>query len=146
MPVSVGRIGLVGCVKGKRLQAAPARDLYSSDLFLGRRAFVERTCERWFILSALHGLVAPSRVLEPYDRTLKDASAAERRAWSALVVEDLKRTLGNLDGLTFEVHAGTEYREYGLRQGLEREGARIEVPARGLRMGEQLAFYRGQST
>jgi hypothetical protein len=143
--VSDRRIGLVGCVKGKLPQASPARDLYVSDLFLGRRAFVERTCDRWFILSALHGLVDPSRVLEPYDRTLKDASAAERRAWSALVVEDLKRTLGNLGDVTFEVHAGTEYREFGLCHGLEREGARIEVPARGLRMGEQLAFYGGQS-
>jgi hypothetical protein len=111
---------------------------------LGRRAFVERTCDRWFILSALHGLVDPSRVLEPYDRTLKDASAAERRAWSARVVGDLKRTLGNLGDVIFEVHAGTEYREFGLRQGLEREGATIEVPARGLRMGEQLSFYGGR--
>jgi hypothetical protein len=145
MPVSDRRIGLVGCVKRKLAQAAPARDLYVSDLFLGRRAFVERTCDRWFILSALHGLVDPSRVLEPYDRTLKDASAAERRAWSALVVEDLKRTLGNLGEVTFELHAGMEYREFGLRQGLEREGARIEIPAKGLRMGEQLAFYAGQS-
>lgn len=144
--VSDRRIGLVGCVKRKLSQAAPARDLYVSDLFLARRAFVERTCQRWFILSALHGLVDPRRVLEPYDRTLKDASAAERRAWSALVVQDLKRTLGNLDDVTFEVHAGTEYREFGLRQGLEREQARIEVPAEGLRIGEQLAFYGGQST
>jgi hypothetical protein len=61
------------------------------------------------------------------------------------VVEDLKRTLGNLGEVTFELHAGMEYREFGLRQGLEREGARIEIPAKGLRMGEQLAFYAGQS-
>jgi uncharacterized protein DUF6884 len=79
--------------------------------------------------------------LDPYDRTLKDASTADRRAWSALVVGDLKRTLGNLADVTFEVHAGMEYREFGLRQGLEGEGAKVEVPARGLRMGEQLAFY-----
>jgi hypothetical protein len=49
------RIGLVGCVKGKRSRPAPARELYTSALFLGRRAFVEATCERWFILSAKHG-------------------------------------------------------------------------------------------
>src|SRR5688572_5226795 len=114
MPMSEHRIGLVGCVKRKLPLAAPARDLYTSDLFLGRRAYVERTCERWYILSALHGLVDPSRVLDPYDRTLKEASTAERRAWSALVVGDLKRTLGNLADVTFEVHAGMEYREFGL--------------------------------
>jgi hypothetical protein len=46
------RIGLVGCVKSKRSQAAPARELYSSPLFRGRRDWVERTCDRWFVLSA----------------------------------------------------------------------------------------------
>jgi hypothetical protein len=83
-------------------------------------------------------------VLEPYDHTLKEASASERRAWGALVVEDLKQAVGDLVGLTFEVHAGTAYREFGLREGLEREGARVEVPAKGLRMGEQLSFYASQ--
>ena len=144
--MSSPRIGLVGCVKRKGLQAAPARDLYTSALFLGRRAFVERSCNRWYILSALHGLVEPTLVLKPYDRALKDVSATERRAWSAMVVEDLKRTLGNLVGGTFEIHAGKEYREFGLRQGLEREGARVEIPAKGLRMGEQLSFYASQPT
>jgi hypothetical protein len=144
--MSERRVGLVGCVKGKRLRAAPARDLYTSALFLGRRAFVERTCERWYILSALHGLVEPERILEPYDATLKEASVAQRRAWSARVVQELKRQLGDLAGLTFEVHAGAEYREFGLIQGLEREGASVEVPAAGLRMGEQLSFHAGSST
>lgn len=140
------RIGLVGCVKRKLPRAAPARDLYASALFLGRRAFVERTCDRWYILSALHGLVEPNQVVEPYNHTLKDASASERRAWSAAVVEELNRTLGSLAGVSFEIHAGTEYREFGLHQALEQQGARVEVPTRGLRMGEQLAFYGRQSS
>lgn len=142
------RIGLVGCVKEKSSGAAPARDLYTSTLFLGRRRFVERTCERWYVLSALHGLVEPERRLEPYDKILKDASTAERRDWSARVVDALRRSVGELASLTFEIHAGLEYREFGLRQALEKEGARVDVPAEGLRMGEQLAFYRhhaGQS-
>jgi hypothetical protein len=113
---------------------------------VGRRAFVERSCDRWYILSALHALVDPSRVLEPYDHTLKDVSATDRRAWSAAIVEDLKRTVGNLAGVTFEVQARTEYREFGLREGLEREGASVEVPTSGLRMGEQLSFYAHHTT
>ena len=36
------RIGLVGCVKEKAGTARPARDLYVSTLFVGRRAYVER--------------------------------------------------------------------------------------------------------
>ncbi|MGH2711484.1 MAG: DUF6884 domain-containing protein [Actinomycetota bacterium] len=138
------RIGLVGCVKEKAGRAAPARDLYTSTLFVGRRRFVERTCDRWYVLSALHGLVEPDRRLEPYDKTLKGDSAAERRVWSAKVLDTIKLAVGSdLTDLTFEIHAGAEYREFGLRQALEREGARVEVPAEGLRMGEQLAFYGG---
>jgi hypothetical protein len=47
------RIGLVGCVKSKLPRAGPARDLYTSALFRGAWCAVERSCERWFILSAL---------------------------------------------------------------------------------------------
>lgn len=61
------KVGLVGCVKSKRGTAAPARDLYTSALFRGRRRYVELTCDRWFILSARHGLVEPEEILEPYD-------------------------------------------------------------------------------
>lgn len=140
-----GRIGLVGCVKRKLSEAAPARDLYVSPPFLGRRRFVERTCDRWYILSALHGLVDPDQSLEPYDRTLKDASVDKRRVWSAQVVDQLARAVGDFAGLTFEIHAGAEYLEFDLRQALERAGAQVDVPAKGLRMGEQLALYSDQA-
>jgi hypothetical protein len=59
------RVGLVGCVKTKQPRVAPAQELYTSPLFRRRRAWVERTCDRWFILSAKHGLVEPGRVLAP---------------------------------------------------------------------------------
>ena len=36
------RIGLVGCVKDKEAVALPARDLYRSALFRGRRAYVQQ--------------------------------------------------------------------------------------------------------
>jgi hypothetical protein len=58
------RLGLVGCVKPKLPHAAPARELYTSALFWGRRVYVERTCDRWFILSAKHALVDPEIVLQ----------------------------------------------------------------------------------
>jgi hypothetical protein len=51
------RLGLVGCVKGK-LPAAAAAELYTSPLFRFRRAYVERTCDSWYVLFAKHGLVA----------------------------------------------------------------------------------------
>jgi len=137
------RIGLVGCVKSKRPGSAPARDLYTSPLFRGRKRWVERTCDRWFVLSALHGLVEPARELPPYDTTLKDASVAERYAWSDRVLRDLQRTLGNLRDFEFEIHAGREYAEFGLESGLLSAGAIVGRPAEGLGLGEQLSLYAG---
>jgi len=141
----VVRIGLVGCVKGKRSGPTPARDLYTSPLFLGRRRFVERSCDRWFVLSAKHGLVEPERILVPYDQTLKDASEAERRRWSQAVLEDLERLLGGLDGLVFEAHAGNAYLDHGLSAGIQKRGGVVERPTQGLSLGQQLAFYKAAS-
>jgi hypothetical protein len=135
------RIGLVGAVKSKRRRPAPATELYTSALFRGRRASVERSCARWFVLSAREGLVNPDTVLEPSEESLTLAPAAIRRAWSALVVDALVRELGDLEAYVFEIHAGAAYREFGLVAGLERRGALVEVPVKGLSQGAQLAFY-----
>ncbi len=134
------RIALVGCVKTKRSGVHPARDLYVSPLFLRRRAFVEAARLPWFILSAKHGLVAPEAELRKYEMTLNTMSAADRRAWGARVLGQLREQLGDLDGLTFEFHAGARYVE-ALEQGLGEAGARIDVPTEGLTMGRQLAWY-----
>ena len=135
------RIGLVGCVKSKRAVPAPAADLYTSPLFLGRRAFVEAGCDRWYVLSALHGLVRPEQILDPYDRTLNNATSAERREWSQNVIDALGRELGSLRGLIFEIHAGRSYTDFGVASGLRRDGAHVELPVAGLGLGQQLAFY-----
>jgi hypothetical protein len=139
------RIGLVGCVKSKLPYPAPARDLYTSSLFRGRRAYVERTCDGWFVLSAKHGLVEPDRMVEPYDETLKDADRAHRRRWSAAVLSSLGEALGNVQGIVFEAHAGHNYLDYGLAHGLMARGAKVERPTEHLGLGRQLAFY-GEAT
>ena len=140
------RIGLVGCVKAKLDHEASAADLYVSPLFMGRRAFVERTCERWFILSALHGLVLPDTRLEPYDVALGAVSRAERRSWANRVLRQLEQELGSCAGLTFEIHAGANYADFGLVDGLKMRGAAVERPCAGLGMGQQLAFYAEQNS
>jgi hypothetical protein len=135
------RIGLVGCVKQKVATPAPAVALYTSTLFRGRVAYVEHSCDRWFVLSALHGLVEPLTILEPYDESLDRASRARRRSWSRWVLTQLRETLGDLGAYRFEIHAGAPYRDFGLIAGLEATGAPVTIPASGLRFGNQLAFY-----
>jgi hypothetical protein len=136
------RIGLVGCVKLKQMVPAPAADLYISPLFKLRRRYVERSCSQWYILSAKHGLVRAGQVLEPYEQTLKAASRGERRAWSARVVDALESEIGSFKDVLFEIHAGYEYRSFGLHDGIVDGGGHVEVPTEGLPIGEQLAFYK----
>jgi Family of unknown function (DUF6884) len=135
------RVGLVGCVKTKVPHAAQARDLYSSALFRGRRAFVESTCDRWFIISAKHGLVSPDEVLEPYEETLNGKSTADKRSWAAAVLRELDAVGFDFPNVLFEIHARVEYRDFGLVDSLRSRGASVEVPAIHLSQGEQLAFY-----
>jgi len=138
-----GRIGLVGCVKSKLDHPAAARDLYTSPLFFGRRTWVEGSCDRWFIISAKHGLVAPDQRLEPYEYTLKGKGVAIKRAWAERVLGQIDGETGPVRGLTFELHAGKEYLDFGLEAGLRVRGAHVEKPVDGVGFGKQLKFYAG---
>jgi hypothetical protein len=137
------RVGLVSCVKSKRTTPAAAAELYTSSLFRGARAAVEASCDRWFILSALHGLVAPETLLEPYEKTLTTASVAERREWADRVLGQVFQAFGrDLRPISFEIHAGRAYEGFGLTQGLRRAGAVVELPLDGLTQGRRLAWYK----
>ena len=139
------RVGLVGCVKSKASQALRARDMYTSPLFRGRRSFVARSCDRWFILSAKHELLDPDQVIEPYNLELKDLSGPQRQLWSQRVLYQLERGLGDLGDYEFEVHAGAEYLNNGLIAGLRARGANVINPSSGRSLGRLLSFYNLQS-
>lgn len=131
---------LVGCVKTKQTQPAPARELFTSPLFARRASYAESSGLRWFILSAKHALVAPEDWLAPYDVYLADQSPSYRSAWGAWVVERLAWLVGPLAGRRLEVHAGAAYVE-PLRAPAAEHGAHIETPLAGLGVGAQLAWY-----
>lgn len=66
------RIALIACSAAKLPHAAPVRDLYQGQLFRAARRYAEATCDRWYVLSALHGVVDPDQVLDSYDCTIDD--------------------------------------------------------------------------
>jgi hypothetical protein len=142
---------LVACVKQKLADPAPARDLYTSDLFRKEREYAERAGVPWFILSAKHGLVSPDQELEPYELHLAKTSAAYRDSWGARVLEQLESAASPLYGRVIEVHAGAAYAD-AIRDRLSRAGAQVSEPLRGLQLGprltapcsstHQLAWYR----
>lgn len=134
-----GTIVLVSCVAKKSRYPEPVRSLYRSEWFLKARSFVEARGLRWYVLSALHGVLHPDEVVAPYDHTLRGARIAERQAWAASV---LQRLLPLLSGRRHVVVlAGHRYREF-LVPALMQAGLVVEVPMAGMRIGEQLAWLK----
>lgn len=121
---------LIACVKQKLAHPAPARDLYTSDLFRKGREYAERAGVPWFVSSAKHGLVAPDQELEPYELHLAKTSAAYRDSWGARVLEQLESAASPLHGRVIEVHAGAAHAD-AIRDRLGRAGAQISEPLAG---------------
>jgi hypothetical protein len=132
---------LIGCVKGKQAEERPAQYLYRSPLWKARREYAIRSGSRWFILSALYGLLGPDEVIAPYDLALVDVPAAGRRTWAEDVAESLEKQVGPLDKVTLEIHAGGAYRR-ALEPTLVRRGAAVSAPTATIRgVGAQIAWY-----
>ncbi len=99
------RVGLVGCVKTKLDHPAPARDLYGSALFRGRRRYVESSCHCWFVLSTRYSVVSPD------EETLRGKSTHAKRLWARSVVagdivRELDQTGIGYGDTVFELHVG----------------------------------------
>jgi cytoplasmic iron level regulating protein YaaA (DUF328/UPF0246 family) len=134
-------IGLVSCVSAKRERPMEARELYCSPLFEKARDYAEGRCDSWFILSAKYGLVAPDRVIEPYNETLKDKKVDQRRAWADVVWRDLRPALSPGDRVV--ILAGEKYREF-LVERIARHGCVLDVPMEGMSIGRQLQWLSRQ--
>jgi len=141
-PAQGADVLLLGCVKGKSSAPQKAKDLYVSDLFDKRRGYADQRGLPWFVLSAEHGLLRQDDWVAPYDVTLKAESAGYRKAWGAWVIERLGRELGDLAGIRLEVHAGDAYAD-ALTEPALQAGAIVTRPLKGLRQGQQLAWYLG---
>lgn len=126
---------LVSCVQSKASSARPAGELYRSAWFRKARAWARATGDRWFVLSALHGLVPPTRELEPYNLTLNAIAKPDRDRWAARVLEQIRATIAPTEPIV--ILAGARYRET-LEPELRRAGYVVEVPLRGLGIGEQM--------
>jgi hypothetical protein len=133
-----GALVLISCVKSKRATAAPARELYTSPLFTMARDLAEGGAEIR-ILSALHGLLEPQQLIEPYELSLNQMGVAERRAWAKNVLAKLMPLAERFDRVIF--FAGERYREF-LVEPLRSAGLTVEIPMAGLRQGEQLSWLR----
>lgn len=164
------RVGLIACGQEKLDHAAPAADLYTSRHFKAARAYVEATCDAWAILSAKHGLVMPDRVLEPYDARMP-TNADARHGWARRVNDAVVRRWCEVgfyphpepdhmgghpvlwdctrEGVpSFVILAGVEYRtafEGPFVESGDCLALKIEVPMRGLAIGEQYSWLKANT-
>ena len=147
-------IVLVACMSRKAASAQTPRRLYTSPWFRDAARCAEALSDRWYVVSAAHGLLDPDGPLvEPYDwvclacgqtgvgrrqgrcsacgsrrmhrSTLAAFSAAERRAWGERVAGQLAPLLRPRDVVV--LLAGKRYRD-ALRPGLRDLGVQVEEP------------------
>jgi hypothetical protein len=130
---------LVSCVAKKQDHACKAADLYVSQWFRKARAYVEATRCPWFILSAEYGLLKPSCVVEPYNKTLNRMTRPERQDWAKRVIAQMEADLPSAECIV--VLAGARYREF-LLDYLRSRVRTVEVPMQGLPIGKQLQFLK----
>ena len=101
-------VALVGCGKAKRAEPSPASELYTGSLFRMAYDHAERTADDVHILSALHCLVPPYQVLEPYDLSFPKMFFHEHDEWAQRVYSDLF-TCYPMTPLHIVFYAGQQY-------------------------------------
>jgi hypothetical protein len=129
-------IVLVACCGPKLPHAAPAQDLYQSMLFKKARAYAEREGAGWYILSALHGVVEPQTVIEPYNVRLNTLTKGQRDIWKAKVARQLAEH--GLAGRRLVILAGIHYRAW-VPAWRARSGG-IDLPLEGMQIGYQMQW------
>ena len=164
-PVALNRLMLIGCTKGKQDRPynnltggrVVPEQLYQSPLFSKRLDYAEVKGLRWAVLSAKYGVWFPRIGLKPYDQTFADMTPADVAAWHVGVAQRLIEELWepfNLkesddflkpSELTIEILAGADYC-HPLTEILTAVGIKVELPLKGLGIGEQLAWYGKQVT
>jgi len=159
-PVPLNRLMLIGCSKSKNDvgynsmtggRVVPEQ-LYCSQLFNKRVDYAELNGLRWAVLSAKYGVWFPTIGLKPYDMTFADLNQAEIAAWhigcASRLIEELWEPFNEKQAdepmkpgeFTIEIHAGADYC-HPLSEILQSVGIKVELPLKGLGIGEQLAWY-----
>lgn len=93
----MANIALVSCTKTKRKVRSPAGSLYTSPLFRKSLLYALSRTDRTYILSAKHGVLSLSDVIDPYELSIKDLTAKEKIQWAEIVDRRLSELIGPKD-------------------------------------------------
>ena len=137
----MAKIVLLSCTKSKLDKPSQAQDLYSASPMFRKTLEYGKSLQpdKMFILSAKHHLVPLTKVLEPYDKTLKEMSSEEKKMWADEVIKQIKNQDLNLEKDQFIFLTGSEY-----MKPLISYITNTESPMDGKRMGERLQWLNSQ--
>ena len=131
------RIVLISCVSQKLPHRAKAKDLYISTLFKLNLRYAEKlNPDGVYILSAKYGLLNLEQEINPYEQTLNNMRANEVKWWANQVIEQIKK-ICVIEETEFVFLAGEKYRKYLLPH-----LNNVQIPLKGLRIGEQLQMLK----
>lgn len=137
-------IGLVSGGSAGRKEFATGQTLIARAVYLDNRLFTRaaKYCdglyEDWYIVSTLHGLVAPNAQITPYDRDLRYISAEERKAWRERMFIELDKAGLFEPDIRIWWHTTLPYSD--LLTGLW-PAKQQYFPLSTLGLGEQMAWY-----
>lgn len=132
------KLGIVSCCVTKGRFRAPAQDLYRSRTFKLRRLHTEQTCDRWLILSSLHGIIEPTVMLDPYEDWIRGKSMTRRKSFQQNALRHILRYSAS----QVLIHAGREYYKPVLECGLVAAGIEVLIPTRGMNQLETFSWLQ----
>lgn len=135
-------IVLVSCGKKKKNVPSRADQLYISPLFKKSRLYAIQVSDKWFIMSAKHGLLRPNEIIEPYDLSLSDVPKIEKNLWADNVCHQLLESAPNIEKVI--LLGGADYTE-PLRNKLSSSGLRVETPLVNLSLGKRLSWLSSKT-
>lgn len=137
------KIGLLATARKKASNPSAAIDLYISPLFVKSVQYAQQHYDDFYFFSAKEGLLTRDKYIEPYNVSIKNYSASEKREWAQKVIQDLEHYHKPSQCKIF-IHGGWVYREF-LQPELEKAGFQFEVPLEGYSIGNQLKWYDEQN-
>lgn len=139
----MAKIVILSCTKSKLDKPSQAQDLYSASPTFQKTLEYGKSLkpDEMFILSAKHHLVPLTKMLSPYDKTLKEMPKDEKEAWGEEVIKQMKSKNIDPSKTKFIFLTGTEYMKPLLKYIPE---SNIETPLEGKRMGERMKWLNSQ--
>lgn len=136
-------IVILSCTKSKLNKPSQAQELYAASPTFKKTLEYGKSLkpDKMYILSAKHFLVPLTKVLAPYDKTLKEMPKDDKEIWGEKVISQMKASGISLEKDKFIFLTGSEYMKPLLQYIPE---GNIEKPMEGKRMGERLQWLNSQ--